>query len=142
MNTAERTTRSIKPNGPRGTAAWLAGRGLSVPPHAQWRVMIVLDDDPVAPTTELYIVIDRAEWGVRLVRADGVSWIRVSDSPHVCERDDFGLLGKVPRLRDLSRLVEAVEEQFGIRFRKQYPTILSNLPKSETKIRLWVVAAL
>ena len=126
--------------GPPETSQWLAARGLFAT-IAPWRVSITLhakDSD----TTQLLLVIDRNEWGVRFNHENGVSWIRVTNAPTIQERDDFGLMPQLPRLRSIGKLIQSLEDRFEIEFRRPHASIVTNLNNAEQKLLLWVIASL
>jgi len=136
--------------GALASSSWLAGRALSVAPHARWEVSIALDvvGEKPSPTftdasdTRFHIAIASNEWGFFFCHHSRISWIRVTDLPFVHERDDYGLLERVPPLRDLGRLVQSLEERYRIRFRRELASIRSTIPGAEENVRIWVVAAL
>jgi hypothetical protein len=132
--------------GTLATAAWLAARGLLVAPRTPWDVSIVLDivtEDDTArgtdlPETRFHIAISSTEWGFYFAHNHRASWIRVTDAPFIHQRDDFALLFKVPPLRDLGRLVRALEETYGVRFRRRHAAVRTNISNAEPVIREWV----
>jgi len=134
--------RQNKPIGPRATAAWLSARGLYVPPTLNWEVTIAMDTGGATPTAQLNIAIDWLEWGFMFAYDNKLSWIRVMNTPAVHDRDDFELLDKTPALRNLSTLVQALEDRFEIRLRRAHAAIRTNIPNAEDKIRVWSVASL
>jgi hypothetical protein len=132
--------------GPRASAAWLSARGLYAPVGVAWQVTISLGiDEQPSPArrteTQLDLAIDANEWGLVFRHGSGTSWIRVLDAPTI-ERDDFGLIAELPPLRNLGVLVESLEQRFKIRMRRQQATIRTNIPSSDQRILLWVVASL
>ena len=124
------------------SAAWLAARGIVIPPRQKWKVAITIEDDDKERPTCLQILIESGEWGFRFARDNSISWIRVGDAPAVQERDDFDLVGQTPELRNLGNLVQRLEDRFKIRFRRTRARIRTNLVDAEDKIRVWVVASL
>lgn len=72
--------------------------------------------------------------------AGKMSWIRVTDVPFVHGRDDHGLLGLTPALKDLSQLVRSLEERFGCQFERASPEIRSSIAGAEPAVREWVEA--
>jgi hypothetical protein len=128
--------------GPQATAAWLAARGLLIPAYARWRVTILLDDGAAIPTCELQLAIDSTEWSYRVLHDHMMSWIRVKDVPRVASCDDFDLLPSTPTLRNLSSLVQTIEDRFDARLRRASARVRTNVLGAEDKIRLWVVASL
>jgi len=139
-----------RPAGALAASAWLSARGLRVPPHEKWEVSIVLeaiDGEPPpqhagASDTRLHIAIASSEWGFSFCHHSRVSWIRVTDLPFVHERDDYDLLRQVPPLRDLGKLVQALEERYRFKLRREHAAIHSTIPGAEANVRLWVGAAL
>ncbi len=125
--------------GPQETAQWLAARGL-FPSVTPWRVSITIDAKDVS--SQLMLVIDRAEWGLRFCHGSGVSWIRVTAAPTVQERDDFNLLPQIPPLRSVGKLVQSLEDRFHLELRRQHASIHTNLTGADQKLLLWVIAAL
>ena len=144
MNDFERvvTARRLRITGPKATAAWLAERGLYAPPSGKWRVSIALADDLIAPTAHLHLYIESHEWGFRFSRDNMFTWIRVQELPRVQERDDFELLAHTPALRNVSSVVQHLEDRLKLRFRRAHASIRTNLLDADDKIRLWVVASL
>lgn len=127
-------------SGPQETAQWLTARGLFAT-LAPWRVSITLETKE-ADGTQLMLVIDRGEWGLRFTHGSGVSWIRVTTAPTIQERDDFNLLPQTPHLRNIGKLVQSLEDRFQIEFRRQHAAIHTNLKNAEQKLLLWVIASL
>jgi len=132
--------------GALGTAAWLSGRGLLVPPRTEWEVSIELDaidgEAPAAADTRFHIALSSREWGFYFCHQNRASWIRVTDVPFVQERDDFMLLVKVPPLRDLGSLLRSLERTYCVRFPREHAAIRTTIPGSEPVIREWLVTAL
>ncbi len=149
MGQESRSTRAStsRPAGSSDATRWLSARGLS--PTAPWEVSISLDvvDQPASASfvesdTRFHIVLSPSEWGFYFSHQNRITWIRVVDVPAVHERDDFELLGSVPKLRDLGLLVHSLEDQHEIRFRRTLALVQSTIPMSDDKIRLWVVASI
>lgn len=128
--------------GARATAAWLSARGLYVPPTLAWEVTIGLDTDPLKPPAQLNIALDSLEWGFMFAFDKRMSWIRVGNAPAVHEWDDFALLGATPNLRNLTALVQTIEDRFELRFRRACATIRTNIANADDKIRMWTAASL
>lgn len=133
--------------GSLATAAWLAARGLLVPPRTAWEVSIVLDVEAggegaaraaESSDTRFHIALSSTEWGFYFCHNHRASWIRITDSPFVHQRDDFALLFKIPPLRDLGRLVRTLEETYGVRFRRRHAAVRSTIANAEPIIRQWV----
>jgi len=132
--------------GALAASAWLAARGLLVPPRTPWEVSIVLDVVTEEPTmrgadpteTRFHIAISSTEWGFYFCHNRRASWIRTTDSPFIHQRDDFALLFKVPPLRDLGRLVRSLEETYGVRFRRSHAAVRTTIANAEPIIREWV----
>ena len=133
--------------GALATATWLSERGLLVEPRTSWSVSISLDVvDSRAPAafadaidTRLHIAIASTEWGFFFCHHSRASWIRVLDVPFVHERDDFGLRGRVPPLRDLGVLLRALEGPHRIRFRREHASIRSTIQDAEPAVREWLL---
>lgn len=136
--------------GALATASWLSARGLLVPPRAPWEVSIALDIvDERAPEefedtadTRFHIAIASTEWGFFFCHHSRASWIRVTELPFVHQRDDFVLIGQVPPLRELGKLVRSLEETYHLRFRRGYAAIRSTIEDAEPAVRAWVIDAL
>jgi hypothetical protein len=140
--------------GALAAAAWLSSRGLLAPPGSAWEVSIGLDVaherarpafDPTSDT-RFHLAISATEWGFFFCHGSRASWIRVTDVPFVHERDDFKLLRHVPALRDVGKLVQLVEDQYDLEFRRQHAWVRTSCrgtsPGAEEVIRIWTVAAL
>jgi hypothetical protein len=135
--------RSPEPSlGSQATAAWIAARGLLIATNARWRVTILLDDGAAVPACELHLAIDSNEWSYRVLHDHKMSWIRVRDLPCAASCDDFELLPHTPTLRNLSSLVQMIEDRFDVRLRRASARVRTNVVGAEDKIRLWVVASL
>jgi hypothetical protein len=125
---------------------WLRARGLPAATDERWHVEIALDvtnarapsefDDATA--TRFHIDIYAEEWGVYTCHGGRSSWIRVTDAPFVHGRDDFQLVGIMPPLSDIARLLHHVEATFGVRFHRQHASVTTNLPGIEPQIRAWI----
>jgi hypothetical protein len=131
------------------TSAWLNARGLLAP--MKWDVSIALDArdapanhglDPTLTGTRFHISIARDEWGFFFCHLGKASWIRVTDLPRVFERDDHGLIGDVPPLRDLGKLVQQLEDTHQIHFHRQHAAIRTNIAGAQSTIKIWVAAAI
>jgi len=127
------------PAGALEAAAWLSARGLNGLAK-RWDVSIVLPGEEV--TTRLHLAIAHDEWGFFFHYGRGMSWIRVTDEPRVHEADDFGLLAQAPKLRDIGRFVQSLEERYQFTFLRRAATIRSSIAGIEPTIRIWVAATL
>lgn len=129
------------------TEALARARGATPPAHTRWHVEIALDTSNVRPPSEFdetiatrfQLDIYSEEWGVFFCHQGRSSWIRTADAVFVHGRDDFQLLGIVPPLEDLGRLLRHVEQQQRITFQRQHAAIRTNLPNAELTIRAWVL---
>jgi len=154
--------------GATAAAAWLANRGIDVEPGAPWEVSIALDVVDRRPSatftdtrdTRFHISIGSDEWGFFFCHGGRTSWLRVTDRTFVHERDDHDLLGRVPSLRDLGKLVQSLEERHRFRLRREHAAIRSAIrgaaggpgaagaggaarsAEAEDNVRIWVVASL
>ena len=126
--------------------SWLTSRGLASTGVLRWHAEILLDvvDQPAREQfdersdTRFRIEIYSEEWGFFFCHGGQCSWIRVTDIPFVHGRDDFGLLGSTPGLRDLGTLLRSAEQKHAIRFRRRNASVNTNLPTAEPSIRRWV----
>lgn len=136
-----------RPAGALAAGVWLAARRL-VAPDARWEISIALDVAAVeAPArfrdtadSRFHIAIAWSEWGFYFCHHSRASWIRVTDIPFIHERDDYGLLPRVPPLRELGKLMGAIEQRFRFRFRRAHATIRSTIPGAEPAVRAWLEA--
>jgi hypothetical protein len=134
---------------PSASARWLAARGLRAPESGAWRTTILLDVvDPwgvsldVDVHTRLQITIEASGWGVVFCRGRGSSSLRVTTAPRVHQRDDFGLLPHITELGGLGAFVHWLERRFQIQFRRPDAVVYTDLPCAQSRILLWIVAAL
>jgi hypothetical protein len=112
----------------------------------RWHVEIAMDvvdgpapqefDDRAA--TRFHIDLYAEEWGVFFCHAGRSSWIRVTDIAFVHGRDDFGLLIRVPPLKDVGVLLRHLEHTHGVHLRRQDALIRTNLTQAEPAIRRWL----
>lgn len=93
-------------------------------------------DDRAA--TRFHIDLYAEEWGVFFCHAGRSSWIRVTDIAFVHGRDDFGLLIRVPPLKDVGVLLRHLEHTHGVHLRRQDALIRTNLTQAEPAIRRWL----
>lgn len=127
-------------------ATWL--RSLKLRGSKQWYVELAIDSSerPVSITfshendTRFHLNIYPEEWGVFFCHGSRASWIRVTDEPFVHGRDDFGLLGDLPELHQISYLVRALEERFGITFSREHALVRTNVMSGQKSIRDWLAA--
>jgi hypothetical protein len=127
---------------------WLRTRGITPPTRQRWHVEITLDvvdgppsrDFDESTTTRFHIDIYSEEWGVFFCHQGRSSWIRVTDTPSIHGRDDYGLLGQLPPLDEIGALLRHLEQQHAIRFQRQHAAIRSNLARVEPSIRTWVLS--
>ncbi|MEO8705434.1 MAG: hypothetical protein ABI867_35715 [Kofleriaceae bacterium] len=150
MGVASRVSWQDRSAGALAAGVWLQGRGLAITAPKRWDVSVMLGVvDHLPPRsfrethdTRFHISISADEWGFYFCHRARVSWLRITDLPFVNERDDFNLLGRVPALRDLGPLVQELEEEHRITFRRTLSAIRTNLPGAEDTIRLWVAASI
>ncbi|HZO16302.1 MAG TPA: hypothetical protein VFB62_23675, partial [Polyangiaceae bacterium] len=130
--------------GPLASAAWLLARELHT--HApRWSVTVAFDMAEGAIATELdlagasrfQIEIFAEEWGFRFCHQGRVSWIRVTDIAFVHGRDDHELLRQTPALRDIGKLLRALECRHDLVFRRDRALIATTLPGAEPAIMEW-----
>lgn len=124
--------------GPLAAAAWLAERGVS-PEHEKWFVEVRLHAQN-DPSTCFQLDVYAEEWGFQLQHDGRNSWIRVTDTPFVHGRDDFDLFGRVRALRDIGRVLQAVENELGLAFDRGAPGIRTNLADAYPSVRAWIAA--
>ena len=127
--------------------SWLHARALTAPPgRLRWHVEITLAviDGPCPEAfdenidTRFRIEIYSEEWGFFFCHQRRASWIRVTDIPFVHGRDDFGLLGTTPGLKDIGALLRTIEATHQITFRRERALVRTNLEHAEPIIRRWV----
>jgi hypothetical protein len=146
--------------------AWLRSRGLSSSSLLLWHVDIALDiaepvtrasfDQTSAPPfggaarsggagpfedrndTRFRLQIYSEEWGFTFCHARRQTRIRVSHSPTIDGRDDFGLLRATPLLGDIGTLLRTIEHAHKLRFRRHRAIVRTNLPVAEASIHRWV----
>jgi hypothetical protein len=118
------------------SAAWLAAREV-FPATPRWSVEIGLAtaDDSARFAIEIFA----EEWGISFRLHDRMSWIRVTDVPFVHGRDDFELLGRIPRLESVRSLVRTLEQEHGIQFDRESPYVLSSFGHEDV-ITAWAQA--
>lgn len=130
------------------TEAWAHARGITPPTHTRWHVEIALDTSNARPPSEFdetiatrfQLDIYSEEWGIFFCHKGRSSWIRTTDVVFVHGRDEFQLLGTMPPLEDIGRLLRHVEQQQRITFQRQHAAIRTNLPNAEIAIRTWVLS--
>jgi hypothetical protein len=126
--------------------AWFQARALSAPGLVRWHAETLLDivDEPAREKfdervdTRFRLEIYSEEWGFFFCHAGHASWIRVTDIPFVHGRDDFRLLSSTPALKDISLLVQSIEQRHGILLRRRNARVSTNVPNAEHSIRRWV----
>ncbi len=127
-------TRGLSPNtGPLAAAAWLVARGL-LPDAPRWHVEITIR----APGGSFRLEVYAEEWGFHFELHDRRSWIRVTDMPFVDGRDDHLLLATTPQLKNIGKLIRALEQQHAVRFDRDSPTIEANIGGAEPVLRAWL----
>lgn len=137
------TPSGLSPNtGPLATASWLLARGLSTH-ETRWYVAIVLDtfaestfEVDMTTATRFQLEIFAEEWGFMFCHGGQMSWIRVTDIPFVHGKDDHGLLGHTPPLRDVATLVRKLEDRHDIAFGRD-PLVRTSLLGAEAVIADW-----
>jgi len=132
--------------GALAATTWLRTRGVSSPTVTRWHVEIALDvindraptdyDDALA--TRFHLNIYAEEWGIYFLHRGRSSWIRVTDIAFVHGRDEYKLLGIVPALKDIGRLLRQLEQSHKINFQRQHAAVHTNLPQAERAIRDWL----
>ena len=133
--------------GALAAVTWLRNRGMT-PTSSRWHVEIALDviadrapsEFDEATATRFHISIYTEEWGIYFCHDGQSSWIRVTDIAFVHGRDEFRLLEQMPALKDVGSLLRRLEQQYEVRFQRQYATITTNLPDLEPAVRAWVTA--
>jgi hypothetical protein len=121
--------------GPLASSAWLADRGV-VPDASKWFVEITL---AAGAATRLQLDVYAEEWGIQLVHGGARSWVRVTDVAFAHGRDDFDLLARMPRLRDIALWIRQLEHELDIRFDRDAAQIRTNITGADTVVRAWVV---
>ena len=132
--------------GALAAAAWFRGRGLIPTGIIRWSVEIALDViDAPAPeeydettATRFHLDIYSEEWGVYFCHGGRASWIRVTDIAFVHGRDDYGLLGITPSLKDIGMLLRRLENQFRIKLRRDHALVQTNLSNALPVVRSWL----
>ena len=112
----------------------------------RWHVAIGLDvrDTPAlasfdeATDSRFHIEIYGEEWGYFFCHGGKASWIRITDQAFVHMRDDYGLLASTPKLEDIGKTLRAVEQQHGLKFRRDLAFVSTSLVNAEPAIRTWV----
>ncbi len=146
---ARRTTGSLPLQttlGALAAASWLRERRLR--PQKPWFVELALDtsDRPVSITyshdtdTRFHLNVYPDEWGVFFCHGSRASWIRVTDQAFVHGRDDHSLLGELPELHQIGYLLRALEERYGLVFRREQALVRTNLASGQKTIRDWLAA--
>lgn len=131
------TPLGLSPNaGPLASAAWLVARDLQS--QARWWVEVTFatrtaDGEPARLQLEIYT----EEWGFLFEHGSRSSWIRVTDIPFAHGRDDLHLLPETPPLREIARLVAALEARFELDFPREHAVIRTSLRDSVPAIRAW-----
>jgi hypothetical protein len=137
-------TNGLSPNtGPLATAAWLIAHGLTSR-EPRWFVEVTLgvagrnpDEDAA---TQLRIELFSEEWGFWFRHEGKISWIRVTDVAFVHGRDEHSLLPETPALKNIGRVVHALERRFDIRFDRAVPLIRTSLVGEEQTISAWIAS--
>lgn len=125
---------------------WLAARGLSAGGQP-WFVEIALGIGDGAPgeswsgatDTRFQLFIYPQEWGFLFCHGSRTSWIRISDRAYVHGRDEYGLVGSTPPLRDLSAFARELEQHHRIVLRRDRPLVRTNLTADDC-VRAWVAS--
>jgi hypothetical protein len=126
--------------------AWLDSLALTPPTH--WYVEVMMSTGAALPTlafdrdseTRFRLEVFSEEWGVYFCHRGAVSWIRVTDLPFVHGRDDFGLAPIMPPLKNVGRLVRAIETVHGLCFDRDRALVRSNVPHAESTLAPWIRA--
>jgi hypothetical protein len=126
--------------------AWLRSRGLSSSSLQLWHVDIALDIGELVTRasfedrndTRFRLEIYSEEWSFTFCHARQQTRIRVSHSPTIDGRDDFGLLRATPLLGDVGTLLRTIEHAHKLRFRRHRAVVRTNLPVAEASIHRWV----
>lgn len=134
--------------GTRGSANWLAERGLTRTTEKRWHCEVSLATiDGLAPATfddrvdtRFHIDIYSEEWGFFFCHGGRASWIRVTDIPFVHGRDDFQLLPKANVLGEIGSLLRGLESTHRIKFHRKGALVRTNVEGAEATIRSWVEA--
>ncbi len=128
------TPRGLSANtGPIASAAWLAARDL-YPKEARWHAVVTM----TAAESRFRIEIYAEEWGFFFEHHGRQSWIRVTDVPFVHGVDDHGLLGSTPPLRQIGKLVRALESAHALRFDRAHADIETTIEGGERSVRSWI----
>jgi hypothetical protein len=108
----------------------------------EWRISIALDNDARAPTAHFNITIDDEGWSFTFEHAGKASRIRLTDEPIIQEGDDFDLMRSIPNLEQIGVLLTGLERRYDVYFRRLHAQIETTIDRSESTVRLWVVACL
>jgi hypothetical protein len=147
MNRAKRTTNSppaFMTVGAAAAATWLRERRLRA--SKSWFVELALDtsDRPASITfshdtdNRFHLNLYPDEWGVFFCHGSRASWIRVTDEPFVHGRDDHQLLGQLPELHQIGYLLHALEDRYGLQFRREHALVRTALAGGDKQIRSWL----
>lgn len=125
----------MSPNtGPLASAAWLAA--LEITPETQrWSVEIAL---PAGEDSTFKLDVYAEEWGFSFSYRDRVSWIRVTDIRFVHGRDDHDLLAATPPLREIKKLVAALESRYDLAFDRERAQVRTTIPGAEPTLHAWL----
>lgn len=132
--------------GSKAAFEWLATRRIPAP-STRWHVAIGLDtrDEPAlasfdeATDSRFHVEIYSEEWGFFFCHAGRASWIRVTDLPFVHMRDDYKLLAQTPTLDTIGTLLRSLEDQHGVKFKREHAYVNTNLVNAEPAIRAWIL---
>jgi hypothetical protein len=115
---------------------WLDERGLDASRTPHWYVEISIGSDSADTRFELNIYPE--EWGYQFRRGARVSSIRVTDIAFVHGFDDYRLLADTPPLDRIEDLLVTIERRCDIGFRRDRPTVHSNLARAAMVVRSWL----
>lgn len=126
----------------------MRARGLEAPASSRWYAEIVLDVVDRCPDqlwsgvadSRFHLYLYPSEWSYFFCHAGCASWIRIAERPVVHGRDDFGLVGSTPQLRDVGGFLGALEQQHHLRFRRDHALVRVSTGENEQAIREWLAA--
>jgi hypothetical protein len=132
--------------GSRAATDWLTARKIPRP-DSRWSVEIAMDvrDTPAVAkfderrATRFHLDIYSEEWGFLFCHGGRLSRIRITDIAFIHGRDDHKLLPATPTLANVSWLVQIVEREHGVKFRRDLALIQTDLAQAEPAIRQWLL---
>ena len=139
------TPSGLSPNtGPLACAAWLVERGITCADN-RWFVIAAFDAAPDAQlesfdedsATRFQVELFSEEWGFRFCHRGRVSWVRITDIAFAHGRDDHDLLASKPRLKDIGKMLRALEKRYDLSFDRTRPLTRTSISGAEDAVREW-----